>query len=89
MGLEEPQLQGQTKDRLNSPEATSIVARIILADADSDRHHIATLLLTFLYRHLPQLSPPAESSSPSRRSTGSISAKRPIGRSTTRIGIAF
>jgi DNA gyrase subunit B/topoisomerase-4 subunit B len=28
---------------------------IILADADSDGHHIATLLMTFVFRHIPQL----------------------------------
>jgi DNA gyrase/topoisomerase IV subunit B len=28
---------------------------VLLMDADSDGHHIATLLLTFFYKHLPQL----------------------------------
>jgi DNA gyrase subunit B len=28
---------------------------VLLADADSDGHHITTLLLTLLYRHLPEL----------------------------------
>jgi DNA gyrase subunit B/topoisomerase-4 subunit B len=57
---------------------------IILADADSDGNHIATLLLYVHLRHLPQLIKNGKVFSPSRRSTASTSARTRSGRSTTR-----
>ena len=61
---------------------------VLLADADSDGHHITTLLLTFIYRHLPELIRQAGSSSACRRSIASTSARRPTGPPTTRIATA-
>ncbi len=60
---------------------------VLLADADSDGHHITTLLLTFFYRHLPDLIRDGKCSSLCLRCFGSTSAKRRIGPPTNATAI--